>query len=886
MTDWMDEWKLRAYQRAGLEFLAQPPEFHRGRILADPRGFGKALALDTPIPTPIGWTTMGTLRIGDAVFDEKGQQCNVTGTFELYAERVFDVVFRNGEVIRACGDHQWFTWTKKARNAAIHHERPGKHHGVLYGDKRCETLPVVVNTLHIKETLRCKDNGCNHSIPLTQSLACARYDFPVHPYVMGLWLGDGHTREGAITVSVKDMFLVKQLADLGYEPVVHPERNGCHKVTSKRLHRELRDSLLSIRQHAQKFIPPAFLRSSADQRQALLEGLMDSDGTVSKYGSCCFDNTNQNLAEAVRELVVSLGGKGTMLTKQPKVTGRPEAVCAPCWRFIFTPNFFVFRLPRKIERQSSTLRRETQKWHYIAEVNERPREHMKCITVDAPSSLYLASRSMIPTHNTRQALGMVRLRKDRGAEGNVTPIVTTAISRGDWRREITRVWPTAAVAVLCSDEPKYKRKSESEEEFEARVLATWLPVLRGTIPGADHHFPIVSFESVPKLLRASVEYELIFDTLIVDEAHRLKKYSTRTSQSVRPLVAKTNVTALITGTPVHNRPHDLYNLLDTCKMGYAGSFKRWADRYFFMHVTAGGYGRVVGDFMGPSYKSALVADTSTLMLSRSVKEAYGELPAVQRILKRLSPKSEVFRVSPAKVAKMKEGGTIDEALRACAAQKLKYAAELCEELGEPVVVYTYKREHARQLMVELGKLKIGALLATGDVVAKKRDEVIERWKGDDDLGALEGKPPGSCPVLVCTMDAVNESATLVRAACMVFCDFDWRPMKQLQCEGRIDPARQPENERRPVSIYYLCIEGGADEVVAERQYEKLVQAQGIAGTGESTAALSSMLKPLAKNVTFLETVSEEQSLADLVTRLEARASRIEEVGLWTVDDKM
>ncbi|TAL42370.1 MAG: DEAD/DEAH box helicase [Salinibacterium sp.] len=488
---------------------------------------------------------------------------------------------------------------------------------------------------------------------------------------------------------------------------------------------------------------------------------------------------------------------------------------------------------------------------------------------------------------TCQALAAVKLRAERNNDGNVTPIITTAISRGDWRREIARVWPEAKTAVLCNDEPKYRRRGESEEDFSKRQLDTWLPVMKGEVPNAEHHFPIVSFESVPKLLQASIAHGIVFGSLICDEAHRLKTYSTRTSQAVRPLVAKSNVTMLLTGTPVHNRPKDLYNLLDTCKMGYAGSFRRWADRYFFMHVTNGGFGRIVGDFMGPQYKQALIDDTASLMLSRSVKEAYGELPAVQRILKRLSPKSEAFRVSPAKVAKMKEGGTIDEALRKCAEQKLKYAAELAEELGEPVVIYTYKREHARQLMVHLANLRIGALLATGDVVAKKRDEVIERWKRDDEVPALEGKAPSSCPVLVCTMDAVNESATLVRAACMIFCDFDWRPMKQLQCEGRIDPARQPENMRRPVSIYYLCIEGGADEVVAERQYEKLVQAQGIAGTGESTAALSSMLKPLAQNVTFLETVSEEQSLADLVARLEARASRIEEVGLWTVsDDKL
>lgn len=468
------------------------------------------------------------------------------------------------------------------------------------------------------------------------------------------------------------------------------------------------------------------------------------------------------------------------------------------------------------------------------------------------------------------ALAVTMLRKEAGYDGNVTPIVTTAISRGDWRREIKRVWPKATTAILCSDEPKYKWKNETDEQFEKRQLDAWIPVLRGEVPGAEHHFPIVSFESVPKLLQAAIREHVVFDNLIVDEAHRLKRASTQTSKAVRPLVAMARITSLLTGTPVHNRPPDLYNLLDTCKMGYSGSFMRWAEKYFWVRVSGGGYGREVGESLGRVAKQALIDDTRDLMLARSISEAYGELPAVQRVLKRL-PSTETYRVSPAKVARMKEGGVIEDALRRCAAQKLKFGAELCEELGEPCVLYTYKREHAKQLCVELTKRGVSNVLATGDLSPKARDKAIEEWKH------AEGN---NLQALVCTMDAVNESATLVRAAVMIFCDFDWRPMKQLQCEGRIDPARQPEGQRRPVSIYYLCIEGGPDEVVAERQYEKLKEAQGIAGTGESTLALAAMLKPLAKTVTSIETA--EESLADLIARLEARSTRMETTGLWTV----
>ncbi len=68
---------------------------------------GKQLALDTPFPTPDGFTTMGEIQIGDEVFDEKGQICRVVAKSPVdYEEQGYRITFRDGETIIAGARHQ------------------------------------------------------------------------------------------------------------------------------------------------------------------------------------------------------------------------------------------------------------------------------------------------------------------------------------------------------------------------------------------------------------------------------------------------------------------------------------------------------------------------------------------------------------------------------------------------------------------------------------------------------------------------------------------------------------------------------------------------------------------------------------------------------------
>ena len=92
-------------------------------IVAARPGVGKALALDTPLPTPAGWTTMGDVSVGDALLGADGAPTRVVAATEILLGRpCYEIVFSDGTVIVADAAHQWPT-TRGIRTSA--RLRPG-----------------------------------------------------------------------------------------------------------------------------------------------------------------------------------------------------------------------------------------------------------------------------------------------------------------------------------------------------------------------------------------------------------------------------------------------------------------------------------------------------------------------------------------------------------------------------------------------------------------------------------------------------------------------------------------------------------------------------------------------------------------------------------------
>ncbi|HQV18340.1 MAG TPA: DnaB-like helicase N-terminal domain-containing protein, partial [Gordonia sp. (in: high G+C Gram-positive bacteria)] len=77
-------------------------------IVAARPGVGKALALDTPLPTPNGWTTMGRVSVGDQLLDADGRPTRVVAATDVMTERpCYEVEFNDGAILVADEQHQW-----------------------------------------------------------------------------------------------------------------------------------------------------------------------------------------------------------------------------------------------------------------------------------------------------------------------------------------------------------------------------------------------------------------------------------------------------------------------------------------------------------------------------------------------------------------------------------------------------------------------------------------------------------------------------------------------------------------------------------------------------------------------------------------------------------
>jgi phage terminase large subunit-like protein len=366
------------------------------------RGFGKALALDTPIPTPTGWTTMGEISPGDWVFDENGEPCQVTYATEIQLKReCFKVHFDDGSEIVADAEHRWLTWDRQARKAYGRSLSPRNH-------------PAVRTTREIAETV--VSNGeRNHSIEVAKPLRLPPVDLSVDPYLLGIWLGDGSSAAGEVTIGDEDAAeLLEELAAVGAAITGAPRRNeGSHAATypiggmpqqrdgmgrmtaNGSLHSRLKD--LGVLRN--KHIPANYLRAAESQRFSLLQGLMDSDGFCAHGGHVEFCTTKEALARSAFDLIISLGFKARIAESRATLYGKD---CGPRWRITWTTNQEVFRLTRKSERLRSARAQNNRTTHrYITKVEPIQSVPVRCLTVNSPSHLFLAGSAMIPTHNTR-----------------------------------------------------------------------------------------------------------------------------------------------------------------------------------------------------------------------------------------------------------------------------------------------------------------------------------------------------------------------------------------------------------------------------------------------------------------------------------------------------
>ena len=349
---------------------------HRFNICKLPRQVGKSLALNTPIPTPSGWSTMGDLKVGDEVLSPSGKSTKVlTKTDPMYNHKCYKIKFDNGEDIIADAEHLWEVnssyWTsgKKvltSEEISNAYENKSKNKG---GKGVVGAYYIELN--NPTETF--------NSEPL-----------PIDPYLLGVWLGDGYSSDGRIVSHKDDFQFYKKRIQIEYER----EDGNCIRFKVLGFTKILKEQNLLKNKH----IPQKYLRASYQTRLELLRGLMDTDGSL-KPNSRTFEfyQKNYDFIIQVVELLSSLGIKSRVRVKTIK--GNLYHTIA------FTTSEIVFNLPRKVNLINKTRpTRPQDKRIYIQKIEEVESVPVACISVDSEDKLFLCGRRFIPTHNSTTAI--------------------------------------------------------------------------------------------------------------------------------------------------------------------------------------------------------------------------------------------------------------------------------------------------------------------------------------------------------------------------------------------------------------------------------------------------------------------------------------------------
>lgn len=354
---------------------------------------GYALSLDTEIPTPNGWTTIKDCKIGDTIFDENGGPCKITFKSEIFKDHnCYEITFSDGTKIKADEDHRWFVKTTKAPVL-----KPNGYHNPKYKG--------ILNTKEIYERHKYGPNKENlFRIDNSGPIKCGSKFYPIPPYTLGLWLGDGHSVTPKITQHRTDIetadYMRKEKMDIDIKFDDKRYKNNASLYIKNMVKNFKSMGLISMGGPCNtKRIPEIYLRGSINQRLELLRGLMDSDGTIGKNGRAEFNNTNYNLVQGVYELLMSLGYKATLRKRNTK----NKEHHLDQWRVNFKA--VLSMNPFNIKRKADLVKKEDKptitNGRYIVDVKKIKSIPTQCISVDSKNELFLCSRSMIPTHNTK-----------------------------------------------------------------------------------------------------------------------------------------------------------------------------------------------------------------------------------------------------------------------------------------------------------------------------------------------------------------------------------------------------------------------------------------------------------------------------------------------------
>lgn len=386
------------------------PLHSHAHVITGIRGGGKAQPLYSKVLTPSGWRTMGDMQPGMEVISGDGHVTRVLGVFPQGERPIYEIALNDGTAFRVADNHL---------NRVIYKNPSGK---MACAD--LDTLSLIEKVVHARP-----DQG-GIRIPNVVIHATAKTALPVHPYLLGILIGDGSLSGTNFGVSLPEADIHSKVETLlnVYGFTLHRVRedrydyricrdeekyptNYSMTADPENLKNKIKDLELNCKS-TEKHIPEEYLHASVEERLELLRGLFDTDGHVatskSRRGDICiryeYSTSSPALSQDFAYLVRSLGLTDTVSARKTHYTHNGEVIpCSISYRHCLkVPNSLIIASSAKHLSKIKPRQCGDALSRKIVSIRPVGVEPCQCIYVEAECHTYITD-NMTVTHNTSLA---------------------------------------------------------------------------------------------------------------------------------------------------------------------------------------------------------------------------------------------------------------------------------------------------------------------------------------------------------------------------------------------------------------------------------------------------------------------------------------------------
>lgn len=356
-------------------------------LIVGTNGAGKAQPLTSCVLTPDGFKKMSDVQVGDRVITQSGKATTVHSIHPQGEKEIVQILFKDGRVVECCSDHLWNIYSKWLSS-----ERPTSSKPWSY--QTISTDQLIVQLTKKK---------CYVPLALLENVDTPDSHLPLHPYLLGVLIGDGHFST-CIGITSADDEVFSNCEALLPEGVSFSKQYNLTRAlqyggrgSKTHLMREIlkKLGLYGCVSHT-KFIPEDYFSGSFEQRLELLRGLMDTDGYIFTKSNVSYSTTSKQLACDVQRLVWSLGGIANIREYVPKYTNA-RATYTVGIRYKNPSD--LFRLTRKKLRGNSYQYKDQLRLEVKEVIRTKKSAPMQCITLTGDEKLYITDNYVV-THNS------------------------------------------------------------------------------------------------------------------------------------------------------------------------------------------------------------------------------------------------------------------------------------------------------------------------------------------------------------------------------------------------------------------------------------------------------------------------------------------------------